>query len=398
MPLPLAGVKVLDLTRALAGPFSTMILADLGADVIKVEPTPDGEMVRGWGPFKEGISAYYLSIHRNKRSLVVNFRDPLGLELLGELIKDVDVLIENFKPGVMTDMGVNWETIRETNPRLIYCSITGMGRGGPYEDWPSMDQIAQGMSGLMSLTGHPETGPVRVGIPIGDVVAGMWSALGIQAALFQRQLTGHGQRVETSLLAGLIGLLNVQGQRQLTLGDNPGVAGNDHPVLCPYGMFEAEDGPFNMAAPTDDMFTKLCELVELPEILNDQRFFDNAARMENREALKQILNQKFSTRGKMKWTLDLVKLGLPAGPIFDLQQVFSDPHVNKSGMVEEVDHPTLGRLRVLANPIKMDGLEGKSVRTPPPLLGANSRGILQEFGICEERIDDLISKRIIQQT
>ena len=397
MSLPLAGVKVLDLTRALAGPFSTMILADLGAEVIKVEPTPAGEMVRTWGPFKDGISTYYLSIHRNKKSLVVNFRDPLGLELLRELIKDVDVLIENYKPGVMTDMGIEWETIRKINPRLIFCSITGMGRGGPYEDWPGMDQIAQGMSGLMSLTGHAETGPVRVGIPIGDVVAGMWSALGIQAALFQRQVTGQGQRVETSLLAGLIGLLNVQGQRQLTLGETPGVAGNDHPIICPYGVFEAADGPFNMAAATDDMFAKLCELIELPLLASEERFMNNTARMKNREALKVILNQKFSARGKMDWTLALVKLGLPAGPIFDLQQVFSDPHENQSGMVEEVEHPTLGRLRVLANPIKMDSMEGKSVRTSPPLLGADSRTVLQEFGLSDARIEALIAKRVVQQ-
>ena len=396
MALPLAGVKVLDLTRALAGPFCTMILADLGAEVIKVEPT-GGEMIRGWGPFKEGISVYYLSVHRNKRSLVVNFRDPAGLELLREMIRDVDVVIENYKPGVMEAMGMSWEAIHKINPRVIMCSVTGMGRGGPYEDWPGMDQIAQGMSGLMSLTGHAQTGPVRVGIPIGDVVGGMWAALGVQAALFQRNVTGVGQLVETSLLGGLIGLLNVQGQRQLTLDDTPGVAGNDHPVICPYGVFEAKDGPFNLAAATNDTYAKLCELIGMPELITDARFTTNALRMKNREELKPLLNAKFITRGKMEWTLDLVKLGLPAGPIFNLKQAFEDPHISKAGMIEEIDHPTLGRLRVLANPIRMEAMEGRSVRTPPPLLGQHSREVLREFGIAEARINALVGKGVVSE-
>ncbi len=236
MKLPLEGLKVLDLSRALAGPFCTMILADLGAEVIKVEPSPKGEMIRQWGPFKDGISVYYLSVHRNKKSLVVNFRDPAGLSLLRDLASKVDIVVENFKPGVMKSMDMAYEDLKKTNPRLIFSSITGLGRGGPYEDWPGVDQIAQGMSGLMSLTGKKESGPVRVGIPIGDVVAGMWSAMAIQAALIQRHSTGQGQLVETSLLASLIGMLNVQGQRQLTLGETPDVVGNDHPVICPYGV------------------------------------------------------------------------------------------------------------------------------------------------------------------
>lgn len=397
MALPLNNVKVLDLTRALAGPFCTMILADLGADVIKVEPI-NGEMVRGWGPFQEGISVYYLSIHRNKRSLVVNFRDPEGLELLREMVRDVDVVIENYKPGVMEAMGMSWETLKKINPRLVMCSVTGMGRGGPYEDWPGMDQIAQGMSGLMSLTGHPETGPVRVGIPIGDVVGGMWAALGIQAALFQRYVTGVGQLVETSLLGGLIGLLNVQGQRQLSLDDTPSVAGNDHPIICPYGVFEAKDGPFNLAAATDGMFAKLCDLIGQSDLAQEERFKTNASRMKNREALKEILNVKFKVRDKMQWTLDLVKLGLPAGPIFNLKQAFEDPHISKAGMIEEVEHPTLGRLKVLANPIRMESMQGQSVRTPPPLLGEHSREILHEFGLSETRIDTLIKQGVVSES
>lgn len=394
--LPLAGLRVIDLSRALAGPFCSMILADLGADVVKIEPTPEGEMVRKWGPFKDGISVYYLSIHRNKRSLAVNFRDRRGLDLIRELADGADILIENFKPGVMREMSMDYPSLAARNLRLVFASITGFGPTGPYGGWPGVDQIAQGMSGLMSVTGQRETGPTRVGIPIGDVVAGMWAALGCQAAVIQRQATGRGQLVETSLLGGLIGLLNVQGQRQLTLGDTPGVAGNDHPVICPYGMFEAKDGPFNMAAATEDMWVKLCGLLGLQELIGQPDFKDNGARIKNREAVKRILNEKFAARGKMEWTLELMKLGLPAGPLFTLDQVFADPHVNETKMVEDVEHPSLGTLRVLASPIRMGGAAGRSVRSHPPALGQHSREVLREFGLPAARIDALIADRVVQ--
>ena len=394
--LPLAGLRVLDLSRALAGPFCAMILADLGADVVKIEPTPDGEMVRGWGPFKDGISVYYLSIHRNKRSLAVNFRDPRGLDLIRRLADKADILVENFKPGAMADMKMDYASLAARNPRLIFASITGFGTTGPYGGWPGVDQIAQGMSGLMSLTGQKESGPTRVGIPIGDVVAGMWAALGVQAAVIQRHATGKGQMVETSLLAGLIGLLTVQGQRQLSLGETPGVAGNDHPVIYPYGMFQAKDGPFNMAAATEDMWVKLCKLLGMEDWITDPEFKDNAARNRNRDAVKQRLNGKFASRGKLAWTLELVKLGLPAGPIFTLDQVFSDPHVNETGIVEEIEHPKLGKLRLIANPLRMAGLGGRSVRSAPPALGADSRRVLEDFGIASAEIDALVASKTVQ--
>lgn len=373
-----------------------MILADLGADVVKIEPSPDGEMVRGWGPFKDGTSVYYLSIHRNKRSLAIDFRDPRGLALIRELAGGADAVIENFKPGVMHDMGMDYATLAGANPRLVFASISAFGRGGPYEAWPGVDQIAQGMSGLMSLTGHPETGPTRVGIPIGDVVAGMWAALGIQAALLERERTGRGQLVETSLLAGLIGLLNVQGQRELTLGDTPGVAGNQHPVICPYGIFQAADGPFNMAAATDDMWAKLCRLLGLDALIADPAFVSNSARMKNRNDVTRRLNEKFATRGKMEWTLDLVALGLPAGPIFDLKQTFADPHVRQSGMIEVIQHATLGRLELLANPIRMASLSGHSVRRAPPQLGEDTLQVLADYGLSRERIEALVASNVVQ--
>ncbi|MFQ5520675.1 MAG: CaiB/BaiF CoA transferase family protein, partial [Candidatus Methylomirabilia bacterium] len=296
MRLPLDNIRVLDLTRALAGPFCTMILGDLGADVIKVEPLPDGDMVRAWGPFDRGIGVYYLSVNRNKRSLALSFHHSEGVATLRELARNIDVVVENFKPGVTEEIGLGYETLRGDNARLIYASITGFGHDGPYGQWPGFDQIAQGMSGLMSLTGLPDSGPVRVGIPIGDLVAGMWAALAILSALLQRELTGAGQRVHTSLLASLVGLLCVQGQRNLSLGEIPELAGNDHPVICPYGTFQAKDGPINVATATQEMWATLCRVLGLEELIADPDYIDNSARMAHREALKRRLNERFTAR------------------------------------------------------------------------------------------------------
>jgi crotonobetainyl-CoA:carnitine CoA-transferase CaiB-like acyl-CoA transferase len=396
LPLPLEGLRVLDLSRALAGPYCTMILADLGADVIKVEPSPKGEMIRGWGPFADGISVYYLSIHRNKRSLALDFRQPEGLALIAELATQSDILVENFKPGAMEEMGLGYDTLKQANPRLIYANITGFGRDGPYGEWPGVDQIAQGMSGFMSITGTNESGPIRVGLPIGDVCAGMWAALGVQAAVIDRMTSGRGQRVETSLLAGLVGMLNVQGQRQLTLGDTPKRIGNDHPVICPYGAFEAKDGPFNMAALTDDMWRKLCELTGLADLAANPDFKDNTARMRNRDEVKRRLNAVFASRTRLEWTKDLVALGLPAGPIYDVADVFEDAQVKHWGMVETVPHPKLGEVKLLSNPLRLDSIGKKTVRTAPPLLGEHSEAVLRDYGLADARIAALKEKAIIQ--
>ena len=396
MPLPLEGLRVLDLSRALAGPYCTMILADLGADVVKIEPSPKGEMIRSWGPFADGISVYYLSIHRNKRSLALDFRKPEGLTLIAELAAKADILVENFKPGAMEEMGLGYDTLKEANPRLIYANITGFGRDGPYGDWPGVDQIAQGMSGFMSITGTSDSGPIRVGLPVGDVCAGMWAALGIQAAVIDRMASGHGQRVETSLLAGLVGMLNVQGQRQLSLGDTPKRIGNDHPVICPYGAFEAKDGPFNMAALTDDMWRKLCVLTGLNDLAANSDFKDNTARMRNRDEVKRRLNAVFASRTRLEWTKDLVKLGLPAGPIYDMADVFEDAQVKHWGMVETVPHPTLGDIKLLSNPLRLDSIGKHTVRTAPPLLGEHSEAVLRDYGIEDGRIAALTAEAIIQ--
>lgn len=388
--LPLAPYRVLDLSRALAGPFCAMTLGDIGADVVKVEPTPRGEMIRGWGPFDQDISVYYLSVNRNKRSLALNFRDPAAIDLIRRMALSADVLVENFKPGTMKRMGLDYADLRKLNPRLVYASITGFGSDGPYGDWAGVDQIAQGMSGLMSITGPKNGDPTRVGIPIGDLVAGMWAAIGVQAALLQRSATGQGQRVETSLLASLVGMLCLQGQRYLSLGEVPRSAGNDHPLVWPYGTFEAKDGPFNMAATSDEMWKSLCNLLGLDELADHPDFKDNTARAGRRDEVRRLLNERFATRDRLYWTRELVKLGLPAGPIYDMAGVFADPQVLQQGMVETIDHAILGELRQLASPVKLEALEGRSVRRPPPLLGEHTESVLYEYGFGDEEVAQLM--------
>ena len=395
MSLPLESIRVLDLTRALSGPFCTMILGDLGADVIKVEPLPDGEMIRAWGPFHEGIGVFYLSVNRNKRSLALDFRHEEGLALLRSLAERADVVVENFKPGVTRDMGIDYESLRAANPGLIHASITGFGTRGPYGTWAGFDQIAQGMSGLMSISGFADGEPTRVGVPIGDLVAGMWTATGVTAAIAQRHVTGRGQKVETSLLAALVGMLCVQGQRYLSLEEVPTRAGNDHPVIYPYGTFTAADGLLNLAAATQGMWESLCRVLGVEELAEHPDFADNTSRSRNRDALRAKLNERLVTRPALEWVRELISAGIPAGPIYELDQVFSDPQVLHCGLAEEVDHPTIGTLRQLSNPLRMDSIGERTVRTHPPLLGEHSEAVLESFGFADHEVARLVAAGVV---
>ena len=396
MSLPLEGVRVLDLTRALAGPYCTMILADLGARVIKVEPTPKGEMCRAWGPFDRGESVYYTSINRNKHSLAVDFRNSDGLGVLQRMAGTVDVVVENFKPGATKSMGLDYDTLSRTNPGLIYASITGFGSEGPYGQWPGFDQIAQGMSGMMSITGFPDGEATRLGVPLGDLTGGMWGAIGVISAVVQKRATGKGQKVETSLLAGLVGMLCVQGQRQLSLGDTPGRIGNDHPVIYPYGAFTAADGPINVAASTDDQFRKLCEVVGAPDLADEPDYADNSLRSTNRTTLKQRLDALLSKRTVAEWTPLIMEAGVPAGPIYTLDQVFADPHVRATGMVETFAHAELGNVETMSNPLRLSAMGSNTVRTPPPRLGEHTRETLQAFDFGADEIDTLVTSGAIK--
>ncbi len=395
MTLPLDGIRVLDLTRAAAGPFATMILADLGADVVKVEPTPGGDLTRLWGPYSHDISVYYLSINRNKRSLGLDFRSGKGPGVLSKIAAGVDVVVENFKPGTAEVMGLGYDDVRAANPKIIYASISGLGRTGPYGSWPGLDQIAQGMSGMMSLTGQPSGEPMRYGVPIGDFTAGMWCALAVTAAVAQRHVTGEGQRVETSLLASLVGLLSVQGQRYLSNGEVPDATGNDHPTICPYGLFEAKDGPINVAAARNEHWEQLCKVLGCEELLAEEKYKTNDLRMANRDELRDALNLRFCTRDAIEWSQELMESGVPSGPVYTLDKVFADPQVLQQGMVEEIDHPVIGTLKLLSNPIRMDGLADRAVRTPPPLLGEHNHDILGEYGFAAGDIAKLEADGVI---
>jgi len=397
MALPLSGVRILDLTRALSGPFCTMILADLGAEVVKVEPGPSGDMIRQWGPFDRGVSAYYLSSNRNKLGLGLDFRHPEGLALLRELALESDIVVENFKPGTMRRMGLDYDTLAASRPGLVYASITGFGSSGPAGGWPGFDQIAQGYSGLMSFTGMPETGPTRVGVAIGDLTAGMWAAMGVLAAWIERQRDGRGQRIETSLLASLVGLLSVQGQRYLSLEEVPQPTGNVHPVIAPYGVFETADGPLNLAPATQDMWLRLCELLELPEAPDDARYRTNADRMQHRDELKALIESRLRRHDRMHWTREMIARGIPAGPINNLADVFADPQVQHCRMVETAQHPELGEIRQLALPISMSALAAGSVRSAPPAFGQHTQQILRSYGLPQERIDALRAAKVVFQ-
>lgn len=396
-PLPLSGLRVLDLSRALSGPFCAMILGDLGAEVIKVEPAPAGDMVREWGPFAGDTSVYYLCGNRNKKSIAVNFRSPQGLRILQDMAGQVDILVENFRPGVMDQMGMSLEGLQARNPGLIVGSITGFGSDGPKRSWPGFDQVAQGFSGFMSFTGTPESGPQRVGVAIGDLTSGMWTAMAILGAVIQRQGSGRGQKVETSLLASLMGLLSVQGQRYLSLGEVPGPAGNVHPVIAPYGVFEAKDGPLTVGAATQDQWIKLARLVDLEQLVSDPRFLTNATRVQHRAELKALLEERLKQGDRASWTRQMIEVGIPAGPINNLADAFEEPQVRHTGLVEEFQHPTLGTVRQVGSPMRMDGLREGSIRLPPPLFGQHTTEVLSGFGYSCAQIKEWVSAGVVIQ-
>jgi crotonobetainyl-CoA:carnitine CoA-transferase CaiB-like acyl-CoA transferase len=331
-----------------------------------------------------------LSANRNKEGIAVNFRDPKGLDLVRRLAAESDVVIENFKVGTMESMGLGYEALAKTNPRLIMGSISGFGRKGPAKGWAGFDQIAQGHSGLMSLTGSSDTGATRVGVPIGDLTAGMWLAIGVLAAVAARDRTGVGQHVDTSLLAGLMALLSVQGQRYLNLGEVPTPNGNAHPVLAPYGTFQTADGPLNLAPATQAMWVRLCELLGLDDLPQDARFLNNAQRMENCVELKQLLESRLLARTRKAWTEIFIANGIPAGPINDLKDVFADSQVQACGIVERVMHPILGSISMVGSAVRLsENPLHQSVRTPAPLFGEHTEKVLGDYGLSAEEISAL---------
>jgi crotonobetainyl-CoA:carnitine CoA-transferase CaiB-like acyl-CoA transferase len=393
---PLDGIKVLDLTRVLSGPYCTMLLADMGARVIKVEQPGRGDDTRAWGPpFVQGESAYFLSINRNKESVTLDFKQSAGRALLDRLIAQADVLVENFRPGTMKRAGLDYDTLAVRQPSLVYCSISGFGQDGPKRDRPGYDAVVQAEGGLMSITGAADGPPYRLGVAIADLVAGLLAAQGVTLALFARQRSGRGQRVDIGMLDGVAALLSYQAGIFFATGDAPPRMGNRHPTIVPYETFEASDGEFVLAVGTDEQFRRFCDVADLRALASDERFATNPGRVRNYEALRPQLAAAVRRRTRAAWIDALTEAGVPCGSVRDVREVLTDPHLEARRMIEVVEHAAAGSVRVLGVPIKLSDTPGR-VRTAPPTLGQHTVAVLRDdLGLADDEIDTLRGSGII---
>jgi crotonobetainyl-CoA:carnitine CoA-transferase CaiB-like acyl-CoA transferase len=390
MPSPLDGITVLDLTRVLSGPYCTMLLADMGARVIKIEQPGRGDDTRKWGPpFVQGESAYFLSINRNKESVTLDFKRPEGRALLDRLLAKADVLVENFRPGTLRRQGLDYATVAVQRPDLVYCSISGFGQDGPKRDRPGYDAVVQAEGGLMSVTGAADGPPYRLGVAIADLVAGLLAAQGITLALFARTRTGRGQHVDIGMLDGVAALLSYQAGIFFATGRAPARMGNRHPTIVPYETFEASDGEFVIAVGNDEQYKRFCDIAGLPALATDERFATNPARVRNYDLLRPQLAAALRRRTRADWIAALTKAGVPCGSVRDVAEVLTDPHLDARRMIETVEHAAVGSLRVLGIPIKLSETPGR-VRTAPPTLGQHTHAVLgNDLGVGDEEIEGL---------
>ena len=392
----LDGIRVLDLTRALAGPFCTLMLGDNGADVIKVEIPGSGDDTRKWGPpFIGEESAYYLSINRNKRSLTLNLQDAQAQEVFMKLAQDIDVVVENFTPGVMGRFGLDYDAVKAVNPKVVYCSISGFGQDGPYRNRPAYDQIMQGVGGLMSITGEPDGEPQKIGIAVTDIGAGMWSAFAIMAALNHRGKTGEGQYIDISMLDAQVAWLTYQAAFFFANGEAPKRMGAAHPTLVPYQAFMCKDGKYiNVAVGSERIWERFCQGMEREDLKDHPDYATNSVRVNNRGAMVSMLQEIFLTRPVAEWVKDLQAANVPCGPINDLADVFADPQVLARNMYLEMAHPTLGSIKQTGLPIKFSLTPGGLARHPP-LLGEHNQEILKSLGYSEADVQSLMAQSVI---
>jgi glutaryl-CoA transferase len=395
MTLPLEGLRVLDLTRALAGPFCAQMLGDMGADVLKVEQPGVGDNARGWGPpFQGGESSYFLSVNRNKRSLALNLRDERGAEVLRRLILQSDVLLENFVPGTLDRLGFSYQACRALKPNLIYCSISGFGQVGPERERAAYDQVVQGLGGIMSITGEVGGPPMRVGIAIADIMAGMFAAYAVQVALYHRERTGVGQMIDTSLLDGQLAMLTYQAGRYFATGEAPPSSGNQHPTIVPYGVYRASDAYFNLAVGTEDLWRRFCAALELEPLRADARFATNRDRLAHRDQLNALLEPLFAAHTIDEIQARMDQASVPCGAVRDLHGVFTDPQVAALGLIESLNHPTAGAIKLVGPPYRLSETP-PSVRLPPPLLGQHTDEVLRELAYDQAAIEALREARVV---
>ena len=386
---PLTGLTVLDLTRVLSGPYCTMLLADMGARVIKVEQPGRGDETRAWGPpFIGGESAYFLSINRNKESVTLDFKQPGGRRVLDRLLDRADVVVENFRPGTLSRVGLDYDTLRTSRPRLVYCSISGFGQTGPRRHQPGYDAVIQAEGGLMSVTGAADGPAFRVGVAIADLVAGLLAAQGIVLALYTRDRTGHGQSVDVGMLDGVVSLLSYHASMHLTTDTVSHRLGNRHATIAPYDTFTAADGEFFLAVGNDDQFRRFCEATGLQALVGETRFATNPARVVNHQDLRARLAPVLGARPRAHWIDLLTEAGVPCGAVREVPDALADPQILARHMIETVEHATAGLLKVLGVPIKLSETPG-SVRTAPPTLGQHTAHVLSELGVTGDEIDEL---------
>jgi crotonobetainyl-CoA:carnitine CoA-transferase CaiB-like acyl-CoA transferase len=393
---PLSGVKVIDFTRVLSGPYCTMLLADMGARVIKIEQPGRGDDTRAWGPpFVNGESAYFLSINRNKESLTLDLKHASAGKVLDALFQQADVIVENFRPGTMERLGLGYDDLRDRFPRIVYCSISGFGQSGPRSPEPGYDAVIQGEAGLMSITGAADGPPFRLGVAIADIVSGMFAAQGIAMALLARMRTGRGQRVDVGMLDATAALLTYQAGIYFATGNTPVRMGNRHPSIVPYETFPARDGDFVVAVGNDEQWGRFCGVIGARELAGDPRFATNRSRVANYDALRPLLVGRLQWRTRNEWVADLKNAGVPCGSVRDVAEVLQDAHLTARGMVETVEHSTAGTLRVLGIPIKLSETPG-AVRTAPPALGQHTQQILQrDCGLSERDVDEMRSSGVV---
>lgn len=396
MQKPLAGLKVLDLTRVLAGPYCTMILRDLGAEVIKVELPGKGDDSRGFGPFKEGKSLYFLSLNRDKQSISLNLKLEKGKDILRDLVKQIDILVENYRPGTMEKLGLGYEDLKKLNPRLIYAASSGFGHSGPDSKKPAYDMLVQAMGGIISITGWPDMPPTRVGMSTGDITASLFTAIGICSALYQRSLSGEGQKIDIAMLDCQVAILENALARYQVNHENPQPLGNRHPTISPFQALKASDDYMVIAVGNDILWQKFCTAIDRSDLTNHEKFSTNGLRTDNIAELAEILGTEFSRKPVEDWCRLLEEHGVPCSPINKIDKVIQHPQVLARNMIVDVHDPEIGTIKIAGNPIKMTSVPEETTRKPAPAIGEHTNEILREYlGLSDDDIKQLSSEGVI---